>query len=80
MTVISQSHAGFKSSYSGTNSLADNTETGVTSMTGTLFLGRKLWKGGSLYFNPEISGGKCLSFAAGVVGTLNGETNVAYAI
>jgi hypothetical protein len=39
-----------------------------------LFLGRKLWKGAALYFNPEVSVGKGLSFASGVAGALNGET------
>lgn len=74
MTVISQSHAGFRAAYKGMNSLADSTEIGATSMTGTLFLGRKLWKGAALYFNPEVSGGRGLSFAVGVAGALNGET------
>lgn len=46
----------------------------VTSLTATLFLGRKLWKGASVYVNPEVSGGKGLSFARGVAGALNGET------
>ena len=74
MTAISQSHAGFKAPYKGNNSLADSTEVGATSMTGTLFLGKKLWKGAAFYFNPEISGGRGLSFAVGVAGALNGET------
>lgn len=73
-TVISQSHSGFKAAYSGTNSLADSVEVGATSITSTLFLGRKLWKGASVYFNPEISGGHGLSYALGVAGALNGET------
>lgn len=74
LTVISQSHSGFKSAYSGTNSLTDSVETGNTSITSTLFLGRRLWKGAALYFNPEIAGGRGLSFAMGVAGALNGET------
>ncbi len=74
MTAISQSHAGFKAPYKGNNSLADSTEVGATSLTGTLFLGKKLWKGAAIYFNPEISGGRGLSFAVGVAGALNGET------
>ncbi|MFM9709765.1 hypothetical protein, partial [Streptomyces galilaeus] len=45
-----------------------------TSLTSTLFLGRKLWKGAAFYFNPEVSGGNGLSFATGVAGALNGET------
>jgi len=54
--------------------LADTVEPTATSITSTLFLGRKLWKNATLYFNPEISGGKGLSFASGVAGALNGET------
>jgi hypothetical protein len=73
-TVITQKHSGFRSSYSGTNSLADTVEPTATSLTATLFFGRKLWKGAAIYFDPEVSGGKGLSFATGVAGALNGET------
>ena len=73
-TVIVQKHSGFKTLYSGTNSLADSVEPAATSLTATLFIGRKLWKGAAFYFNPEVSGGKGLSFATGVAGALNGET------
>lgn len=37
-------------------------------------MGKKPWKGAAVYFNPEVSGGKGLSFASGVAGALNGET------
>jgi high affinity Mn2+ porin len=74
MTVIAQKHSGFKSLYSGNNSLADTVEPTATSITTTLFLGRKLWQGAAFYFNPEVSGGNGLSFAEGVAGALNGET------
>ncbi|MBO9619573.1 MAG: carbohydrate porin [Niabella sp.] len=73
-TIIAQKHSGFKALYSGENSLADSAEPAATSLTATLFLGRKLWKGASVYVNPEVSGGKGLSFAQGVAGALNGET------
>lgn len=73
-TAITQSHAGFHSRYTGHNSLADSVEVGSTTATATLFLGRKLWKGGTVYFNPEISGGRGLSSAVGVAGALNGES------
>lgn len=43
-------------------------------MTATVFLGRRLWKNGALFFNPEVSGGSGLSGASGVAGALNGET------
>ena len=73
-TTIVQSHSGFKSAYSGNNSLADSVEVGATTVTATLFLGHKLWKGAAIYFNPELSGGKGLSLAVGVAGALNGES------
>uniref|UniRef100_A0AAU6WNW2 DUF3078 domain-containing protein n=1 Tax=Chryseobacterium endophyticum TaxID=1854762 RepID=A0AAU6WNW2_9FLAO len=73
-TVIAQKHSGFAAAYSGDNSLDNGVEPAATSLTGTLFIGRKLWKGATLYFNPEVSGGKGLSFATGVAGALNGET------
>jgi len=74
LTVISQSHSGFSAAYSGKNSLDNAVETGATSLTTTLFLGRKLWKGAAAYFNPEMSGGNGLSYSQGVAGALNGET------
>ncbi len=74
VTVISQKHLSFPAKYSGANSLSDSAEPTATSLTATLFLGRKLWKGAAFYFNPEVSGGKGLSFAKGVAGALNGET------
>lgn len=73
-TTIVQSHAGFKSSYSGNNSLADSVQVGATTATATLYLGHKLWKGAAIYFNPELSGGRGLSSAVGVAGALNGES------
>ncbi|MBS1921486.1 MAG: carbohydrate porin [Bacteroidetes bacterium] len=74
LTLIAQKHSGFKSLYSGMNSLADSVEPSATSLTSTLFIGRKLWRGAILYFNPEVSGGKGLSYTRGVAGALNGET------
>jgi high affinity Mn2+ porin len=74
LTVIAQKHSGFPSRYTGRNSLADTVEPTATSLTSTLFLGSRLWKRAALYFNPEVSGGKGLSFATGVAGALNGET------
>ncbi len=74
MTIITQAHSGFKAAYSGTNSLDDSVEHGATSITSTLFLGRKLWKGSAIYLNPELSGGRGLSYSVGVAGALNGET------
>jgi hypothetical protein len=73
-TIIGQKHSGFQSPYKGENSLADSVEPTAVSLTSTLFLGRRLWKGAAIYVDPEIAGGKGLSFATGVAGALNGET------
>lgn len=73
-TVIAQKHSGFRSPYKGANSLADTVEPIATSLSATLFIGRRLWKNASLYVNPEVTGGKGLSFTTGVAGALNGET------
>lgn len=74
LTVIGQRHSGFQALYNGAKSLTDTVEPTSVSLTTTLFLGRRLWKGAALYINPEASGGKGLSFASGVAGALNGET------
>jgi len=50
LTIISQSHAGFKSTYSGVKSLADSVEVGATSLTSTLFFGKKALEGRSGIF------------------------------
>ncbi|HEV2355604.1 MAG TPA: carbohydrate porin [Puia sp.] len=74
LTVINQIHSGFKAAYSGPNSLSDSVEPAATSVTTTMFLGRKLWKNAAVYANPEVSGGRGLSYSVGVAGALNGET------
>jgi high affinity Mn2+ porin len=72
-TVIWQYHFDFPAPYSGVNSLKP-VESPQISVTSTLFIGRGLWQGGELYFNPELSGGNGLSGSSGVAGFLNGET------
>src|SRR3954452_23570557 len=74
LTIIGQKHSSFPALYSGRKSLTDTVEPTAVSLTTTLFLGRKLWKGAAFYFNPEASGGQGLSFTSGVAGALNGET------
>jgi high affinity Mn2+ porin len=73
MTVLAQYHPYFKAKYSGKNSLDTNAES-TLSVTSTLFLGTRLWKGASAFFNPELSGGSGLSHTLGVAGFPNGET------
>lgn len=71
-TVIYQGNGWFRSPYAGTNSFLNNTNT-RTSETTTLFLGKKLWEGGEVYFNPEVAGGRGLSDVHGIAGFPNGE-------
>src|SRR5262245_22614337 len=71
-TGIMQGHGAFASPYAGQNSLNDTAEHAL-SVTSTFFFGRKLWKGASVYANPEIAGGKGISSALGIAGFTNGE-------
>lgn len=71
-TGIMQGHPAFNAPYSGQNSLSNEKESAF-SVTSTLYLGRKLWKGASFYFNPEVAGGKGISSAVGIAGFTNGE-------
>ena len=72
VTTVYQYHPAFHADYSGINSLS-NKPAGALSLTSTLFLGRKLWKGAAIYINPELSGGTGLSGAHGAAGFPNGE-------
>lgn len=72
-TVITQWHANFAAPYTGEFSLQPR-EKAKTSLTSTVFIGRRLWKGASVYFNPELAGGSGLSAARGIAGFTNGET------
>ena len=75
-TVITQWHNRFPAAYSSSESQQSlqPAEKAKTSLTTTLFIGRRLWKGAEVYFNPEIAGGAGLSKTQGVAGFLNGET------
>lgn len=72
-TIINQFKPSFSAPYSGDNSLITQKEN-KTSITSTLYLGARLWKGASVYFNPEIAGGSGLSSALGIGDATNGET------
>ena len=52
-TYVWQRHLSFSTAYDGPHSLSSTQETGYT-LTSTLFLGRKLWKGAEIFVNPEI--------------------------
>ncbi len=71
-TTISQAHGGFPSPYSGSNSFQSRWEWHSINVS-TLFLGKRLWSGGELYVNPELSTGRGLSGAEGIAGFPNGE-------
>lgn len=73
LTSVMQGHPAFSALYTGKNSLQDTGEYAL-SLTSTLFLGRKLWKGAAFYFDPEIAGGSGMSYALGLAGAANGET------
>ncbi len=71
-TLVSQSHPSFHSSYAGMNSLSSVAETNHTA-DATLYLGRRLWKGGEFYFNEEVDQGFGLSNTLGLAGFSSGE-------
>lgn len=72
-TYVYQAKPGFRSPYEGQNSLTGAQET-QNSLTATLYLGARLWKGAAAYLNPELAGGSGLSGALGMGGSSNGET------
>lgn len=87
-TAIVQGHSGFGGgAYDGRNTLSSLPDT-TLSLTTTLFLGRRLWRGAALYLDPEIAGGRGVGHrnaqapydetlytpAVGVAGFPNGET------
>jgi high affinity Mn2+ porin len=71
-TIIYQYHPSFKAKYSGINSLQSVAEKNL-SVSATFFLGIRLWKGASVYINPELSGGSGFSQTHGIAGFPNGE-------
>jgi high affinity Mn2+ porin len=71
-TLVPQFHGPFDAAYSGPNSLSNAFESN-TSLTSTLFLSGRLWKGAEGYLNPEISAGSGFSGTHGMAGFPNGE-------
>ena len=71
-TVAIQGHPSFSAAYSGKNSLQADAES-ATSIVMDLFAGVRLWRGGELYFEPELSGGRGLSSTLGVADFPSGE-------
>lgn len=73
LTYQLQGHGTFDAPYEGQNSFQDREET-RGSFTATLFLGRRLWKGGEVYCNGELVAGSGVSKVLGLAGPPNGET------
>ncbi len=71
-TSIGQYHGTFTSPYSGPFSLQDYPERDV-SLTTTLYLGLRLSPMTTLYFDPEIAGGRGFSGVDGLANSSNGE-------
>src|ERR1051326_7338506 len=71
-TSIGQYHGAFHSPYSGPFSLQSDPERDV-SLTSTLFLGLRVEKNTTLYFDPEIAGGRGFSGVDGLANSSNGE-------
>ncbi len=72
LTYIEQGYFAFHSPYQGPNSLSGASQVRNTA-SATIFLGRSLWRGGEIYFNPELMQGFGLSNVHGVAAFPNGE-------
>ncbi len=71
-TSIGQYHGTFPSPYASSTSLQSYPERDV-SLTTTLFFGLRLTDNTSLYFNPEVAGGRGFSGVNGLANSSNGE-------
>ncbi|HEY4336544.1 MAG TPA: carbohydrate porin, partial [Puia sp.] len=72
-TGIVQAYPSISAPYTGENSLQPNGQHAF-SVTSTAYLGHSLWKGASIYWNPELAGGRGVSSTLGIAGFPNGET------
>ena len=70
-TAATQYHPAFSAKYSGQNSLNPESESASAFVT-TLYGDFRLWRGGELLVNPEMSGGRGLSSTLGVAAFPNG--------
>jgi hypothetical protein len=71
-TYVLQRKPGFDAAYTGPHSLLTTPETGYT-LTATLYLGLRLWRGAEAFFNPEVIQSQDLSNLTGLGGLSNGE-------
>ncbi len=75
-TSVVQFHPAFRAPYSGENSLFAGREA-KESLSATVFMGTRLWRGAELYLNPEFFHGFGLSQTHGLAGYANGEAQKA---
>ncbi len=71
-TYVWQRKSPLGAPYSGPHSLSPDREKSY-SFTATAALGTRTWRGGELYFNPEVAQGVPLSGLTGLGGFTNGE-------
>ncbi len=71
-TVIPQIYPSFHSPYQAAFSLPGKSQ-GRETWTATAFIGRRLWEGGEIYFNPELDQGFGVGSTLGLAGYANGE-------
>ena len=74
-TFIQQATPRFRSPYAGQASFLP--DQGRETWTVTGYIGRRLWDGAELYFNPELNQGFGLSRTLGIAGYVNGEAQKA---
>ncbi len=72
-TYIYQYKPAFNAAYSADHSIQKE-EDRQNSLTATLYMGLRMWKGAQVYINPEVAGGSGLSGAFGMAASTNGET------
>ncbi len=72
-TYIWQRKPPFPALYTGSHSLTPSSERSYT-LTATAYLGLRTWKGGEVYYNPEMIQAVALSNLTGLGGFTNGET------
>src|ERR1700687_1088175 len=71
-TYVWQHKDSFHAPYTGPRSLLPSSERAY-SLTATVYLGARLWKGAELYVNPEVAQGLPLSNFFGLASVQNGE-------
>jgi high affinity Mn2+ porin len=71
-TYVEQGYFAFHSPYESPSSLSGASQMRNTA-SATVFLGRRLWRGGEIYFNPELMQGFGLNDVHGVAAFPNGE-------